>query len=85
MATIAEIVGVPLYIVHVDSIDALKVIEKFRDRGQRIIGEVLVAGLTLDDSIYYHKDKNHAIKYVMSPVKIEFNYSLLDLKSIKII
>lgn len=64
---LARFVGTPLYVVHVMSIDAMEEIAKARKSGQRVIGEPIVAGLVLNDSLLWHPDFAIASKYVMSP------------------
>jgi len=65
--TIAGQVGVPLYIVHVMSKDAMEEIQRGHSKGQIIYGEPILSGLALDDSCYYNKNKEIAMRYVMSP------------------
>lgn len=64
---LAGFVNTPLYVVHVMSIDAMEEIAKARKSGQRVIGEPVVSGLVLDDSILWDPDFTTAAKYVMSP------------------
>ncbi len=64
---IAEVIGVPLYIVHNSCIDSLEAIARARQAGQRAFGEVLAQHLVLDDSCYRDPDWNKAAHYVMSP------------------
>jgi dihydropyrimidinase len=64
---IAEVLGVPLYLVHTSCIDALEAITRARLEGQRVFGEVLAQHLVIDDSVYRHPDWNTAAHYVMSP------------------
>lgn len=64
---IAEVLGVPVYIVHTSCIDALEAITRARLEGQRVYAEVLAQHLVIDDSVYRHPDWNHAAHYVMSP------------------
>ncbi len=64
---IAEVLGVPLYLVHTSCIDALECIARARLEGQRVFGEVLSQHLVIDDSVYRHPDWNHAAHHVMSP------------------
>lgn len=64
---LAGFVNTPLYVVHVMSIDAMEEIAKARKSGQKVIGEPVVSGLILDDSILWHSDFHTAAKYVMSP------------------
>ena len=64
---IADVLGVPIYIVHVSCIEAAEAIARARARGQRVYGEVLAGHLVLDDSVYRHPDFATAAAYVMSP------------------
>lgn len=64
---IAEVLGVPLYIVHNSCIDALEAIARARLEGQRVYGEVLAQHLVIDDSVYRNPDWNFAAHHVMSP------------------
>ena len=64
---IAEVLGVPIYIVHVSCIEAAEAIARARARGQRVYGEVLAGHLVLDDSVYRHPDFATAAADVMSP------------------
>ncbi len=64
---LAEVIGVPLYIVHVSTNDALEEIKRARAAGQRVYGEVLAGHLTIDDSVYRHPDWDVAAAHVMSP------------------
>ncbi len=64
---LAEVIGVPLYIVHVSAADALEEIRRARDAGQRAYGEALAGHLTIDDSVYRDKDFARAAAHVMSP------------------
>jgi dihydropyrimidinase len=64
---IAEVLGVPLYLVHTSCIDALEAITRARLEGQRVFGEVLAQHLVIDDSVYRNPDWNAAAHYVMSP------------------
>ncbi len=64
---IAEVLGVPLYLVHTSCIDALEAITRARLEGQRVFGEVLSQHLVIDDSVYRNPDWNTAAHYVMSP------------------
>ncbi|KAK8926573.1 hypothetical protein KSP39_PZI018145 [Platanthera zijinensis] len=64
---LASFVNTPLYVVHVMSIDAMEEIAKARQSGQRVIGEPVVSGLTLDESRLWNSDFTTAAKYVMSP------------------
>ncbi len=64
---IAEVLGVPIYIVHVSCIESAEAIARARARGQRVYGEVLAGHLVIDDSVYRHPDFATAAAYVMSP------------------
>jgi dihydropyrimidinase len=64
---IAEVLGLPLYIVHVSAEQALQAIERARNEGQRVFGEVLAGHLLVDDSVYQSKDFEFAAGHVMSP------------------
>jgi dihydropyrimidinase len=64
---IAEVLGVPLYVVHTSCIDALEAITRARLEGQRVFGEVLAQHLVIDDSVYRDPDWDKAAHYVMSP------------------
>jgi dihydropyrimidinase len=64
---IADVLGVPIYIVHVSCIEAAEAIARARSRGQRVYGEVLAGHLVIDDSVYRHPDFATAAAYVMSP------------------
>ncbi|MEJ6000274.1 dihydropyrimidinase [Paucibacter soli] len=64
---IAEVLGVPIYIVHVSCIEAAEAIARARARGQRVYGEVLAGHLLIDDSVYRHPDFASAAAHVMSP------------------
>lgn len=64
---IADVLGVPIYVVHVSCIEAAEAIARARARGQRVYGEVLAGHLVIDDSVYRHPDFATAAAYVMSP------------------
>jgi dihydropyrimidinase len=64
---IADVLGVPIYIVHVSCIEAAEAIARARARGQRVYGEVLAGHLIVDDSVYRHPDFATAAAHVMSP------------------
>src|SRR4051812_9233398 len=63
----AEVVGVPVYVVHTSTIDALDVIKLARANGQKVYGEVLAGHLLVDDSVYKSQDWAFAAAHVMSP------------------
>ncbi len=64
---IAEVLKVPVYIVHNSCIQSLQAITRARNEGQRVFGEVLAGHLVVDDSVYQHKDFDTAAAHVMSP------------------
>jgi dihydropyrimidinase len=64
---IAEVLGVPIYIVHVSCAESAEAIARARARGQRVYGEVLAGHLVIDDSVYRHPDFATAAAHVMSP------------------
>jgi dihydropyrimidinase len=64
---IADMAGVPLYIVHVSCEEAHEAIRRARQAGKRVWGEPLIQHLTLDESEYFHPDWDHAARRVMSP------------------
>ncbi|WP_371038128.1 dihydropyrimidinase [Rhodosalinus sp. FB01] len=64
---IADMAGVPLYVVHVSSEDAHEAVRRARMQGKRVWGEPLIQHLTLDESEYFDKDWDHAARRVMSP------------------
>ncbi|HHO50028.1 MAG TPA: dihydropyrimidinase [Deltaproteobacteria bacterium] len=64
---IAEVLGVPVYLVHTSCIDALEAVTRARLEGQRVFAEVLAQHLVIDDSVYRDPDWNTAAHYVMSP------------------
>lgn len=64
---IADVLGVPIYVVHVSCMEAAEAIARARARGQRVYGEVLAGHLLIDDSVYRHPDFATAAAHVMSP------------------
>ncbi len=64
---IADMAGVPLYVVHVSCEDSHEAIRRARQQGKRVWGEPLIQHLTLDESEYFHPDWDHAARRVMSP------------------
>ncbi len=64
---IAEVLGVPLYIVHNSCRQSVEAITRARLEGQRVFGEVLAGHLLVDDSVYRNPDWSTAAAYVMSP------------------
>lgn len=65
--TVASIMGVPIYVVHVSCRESAEAIARARGRGQRVYGEVLAGHLVIDDSVYRHPDFGFAAAHVMSP------------------
>ncbi|MDH3350393.1 MAG: dihydropyrimidinase [Gammaproteobacteria bacterium] len=64
---IAEVLRVPLYVVHNSCIQSLEAITRARNEGQRVFGEVLAGHLLIDDSVYRNEDFEVAAAHVMSP------------------
>ena len=64
---IADVLNVPIYVVHVSCIESAEAIARARARGQRVYGEVLAGHLVLDDSVYRNPDFATAAAHVMSP------------------
>ncbi len=64
---IADMAGVPLYVVHTSCEDSHEAIRRARMQGKRVWGEPLIQHLTLDESEYFHPDWDHAARRVMSP------------------
>jgi len=64
---IAEVLKVPLYVVHNSCKQSLEAITRARNEGQRVFGEVLAGHLLVDDSVYRHPDFDTAAAHVMSP------------------
>ncbi len=64
---IADVLGVPIYVVHVSCIESAEAIARARARGQRVYGEVLAGHLVVDDSVYRNPDFASAAGHVMSP------------------
>ena len=64
---IAEVLKVPLYVVHNSCIQSLEAITRARNEGQRVYGEVLAGHLLVDDSVYLDPDFEVAAAHVMSP------------------
>ncbi len=63
----AQILGAPIYLVHVSTSEALAAIRRGREAGHRVFGEVLAGHLLIDDSVYSHPDFAYAAAHVMSP------------------
>ena len=64
---IAQVMNVPIYIVHVSCKESLEAITRARNEGQRVFGECLAGHLVIDDSVYRHPDFAFAAAHVMSP------------------
>ncbi|MEM9854797.1 MAG: dihydropyrimidinase [Pseudomonadota bacterium] len=64
---IADMAGVPLYVVHTSCEEAHEAIRRARQQGKRVWGEPLIQHLTLDEGEYFHSDWDHAARRVMSP------------------
>ncbi len=64
---IADMAGVPLYVVHTSCEQSHEAIRRARQSGMRVYGEPLIQHLTLDESEYFDKDWDHAARRVMSP------------------
>jgi dihydropyrimidinase len=64
---IADVLNVPIYVVHVSCAESAAAIATARARGQRVYGEVLAGHLVLDDSVYRNPSFEYAAGHVMSP------------------
>ena len=64
---IAEVLQVPVYVVHNSCKEALDEITRARSQGQRVFGEVLASHLLVDESVYENEDWETAAAHVMSP------------------
>ena len=64
---IADMAGVPLYVVHTSCEQSHEAIRRARQKGMRVYGEPLIQHLTLDESEYFDKDWDHSARRVMSP------------------
>ena len=64
---IADVLGTPIYVVHVSCAESLAAITRARANGQRVYGEVLAGHLVIDDSVYQSADFDFAAGHVMSP------------------
>ena len=63
---IADMAGVPLYVVHTSCEESHEAIRRALQNGKRVYGEPLIQHLTLDESEYFNKDWDHAARRVMS-------------------
>jgi len=64
---VAQVMNVPIYIVHVSCKESLDAITRARNEGQRVYGECLAGHLVIDDSVYRNEDFTFAAAHVMSP------------------
>jgi len=64
---LAAWVGVPLYVVHVMSKEALGEVARARAAGQRVFGEAVASGVALTDQGLWDPDFDRAARFVMSP------------------
>ena len=64
---IADMAGVPLYVVHTSCEESHEAIRRARMQGKRVWGEPLIQHLTLDESEYFNADWDHSARRVMSP------------------
>ena len=64
---IADVIGVPIYVVHVSCAESAEAIARARARGQRVFGEVLAGHLVVGDEVYRSPDFAFAAAHVMSP------------------
>ncbi len=64
---IADVLNVPIYVVHVSCAESAEAIARARARGQRVYGEVLAGHLTLTDEVYRDPRFEFAAGHVMSP------------------
>lgn len=64
---VAQVLNVPLYVVHNSCREAVEAIARARGEGQRVFGEVLAGHLLVDSSVYEHPDFDVAAAHVMSP------------------
>ena len=66
-ARIAEVIGVPFYIVHISAKQTMEVLSRCRHEGQVGFGEVLINHLFIDESVYQNENWEYAAAHVMSP------------------
>lgn len=64
---IAQVMDVPIYIVHVSCKESLDAITRARNEGQRVYGECLAGHLVIDDSVYRNESFEFSAAHVMSP------------------
>ncbi|HUK65424.1 MAG TPA: dihydropyrimidinase [Anaeromyxobacteraceae bacterium] len=65
--TMAEVLDVPLYVVHVSEAQAAEAIGRARTRGVKVVGETLPGFLAIDASVYERPEFDFAAGHVMSP------------------
>jgi len=61
----ADVMNVPLYIVHNSYKESVDAIARARAQGQRVFGEALAGHMLIDDSVYQNKDWDTAGAEVM--------------------
>lgn len=64
---IADVLGVPVYLVHTSCQEALTAVSNARLAGQRVFAEALASHLLIDDSVYRDPSWEFAAHHVMSP------------------
>lgn len=64
---VAQVLNVPLYVVHNSCKESLQAITRARNEGQRVFGEVLAGHLLVNDEVYRNPDWDYAAAHVMSP------------------
>ncbi|RVV99301.1 dihydropyrimidinase [Mesobaculum littorinae] len=64
---IADMAGVPLYVVHVSCEESHEAIRRAKQAGKRVWGEPLIQHLLLDEGEYFNHDWDHSARRVMSP------------------
>ncbi len=64
---IADMAGVPVYIVHTSCEQSHEAIRRARQKGMRVYGEPLIQHLVLDETEYFNRDWDYAARRVMSP------------------
>ncbi|NLU24950.1 MAG: dihydropyrimidinase [Clostridiales bacterium] len=64
---IAQVVDIPVVIVHLTNEASLHEVEAARKRGQKVYVETCPQYLVLDESVYDSDDYSHAARYVCAP------------------